>query len=349
MSHLPGTVCTEPTRSAEGEGRSRMMTTMSGGDGFTIHESPGWQIYSEAFDPGFGNSATFEIDRSEDTVQAEPGGGHVTPPRCRPCPLAFIDGRRRAELGLWAENASTGARVPGLAGAYAVGAVVIPPGHQARYAGVRVGRLAIWGDGRDGDIASPTGHRWVSESTTADDPAVLMARLQDRMRLAEGNLALDLARVGWNIVLDGPLNRIRSLHELVTGYVKSHISRILPDAAHAAVPSLPLGARTLLYTAGSDRYTCYLRVGTARAGQSPWTGIARLEFPAVSGITAVTARADQLAFLLPAYAGAPHRDQRAPVNLAPVKNLEGHLSHVLGPVDFATRSARDGLARRRNS
>jgi hypothetical protein len=314
-----------------------------GGDGFTVHESADWQIYSDAYDPGFGSSATFEIDASGTTERAEADDGPVTPGPCGPTPLCFIDGRLRSELGLWAENAATGDRVPGLAGAFAVGAVVMPPGHAARYEGIRIGRLAIWGGGRTGDIVSPNGHRWVSMATTTDDPAHLYTSLLDRMRLAEGTLALEAARAGWIVVLDGPLNRIRSLDQLVAGYVKSHHSKLLPDDAHAAVPRLSVGARTPIYTAGTDRYTCYTRVGDAMRGQSPWSGIARLEFPAVAGIAAVIERADLLTYLLPRYAGAPHRDPRAPVNLTPVKNLESHLSHLLGPIEFATRAARDGL------
>jgi hypothetical protein len=317
------------------------------GGAAVVGEAAGWSVYGDAFDPGFGNSAAFELDESGNTVLAEGRDGHVTPaPPTGAVPLCFIDGRRRVELGLWAEQAGTGRRVAGLAGAYAVGAVTIPPGRPARFAGVRVGRVAIWGGGRSGDIAARHGYHWASASTAAEDPAVILANLQERMRRAEGNLALDAAGCGWNVVLDGPLNRIRSLHQLVTGYVKSHSSRLLPEEAHAAVPGLAVGARTPVYAVGDDRYTCYVRVGEARRAESPWTGIARLQFPAVAGLASVVARADLLAAMLPRYAGARHRDPRAPVNLTPVKNLEEHLSRMLGPIELATRAAREALAPR---
>ena len=87
-------------------------------------------------------------------------------------------------------------------------------------------------------------------STAATDPAELLQTLQDRMRQAEGDLALEAAGLGWHVVLDGPLNRIRSLHRLVTGYVKTHHRLLLPEAEHAAVPSLTLGGRTALYRRG---------------------------------------------------------------------------------------------------
>lgn len=317
----------------------------------TVVEDTGWEITSDGFDPGFGTSAEFEaggLGPDEVAEQVEPGSGPVSPGPCDPIPLCFIDGRRRVELSLWQEH-TNGDRVPGLAGAYAVGAVVIAPGRLARYAGIRVGRLAIWGGGHHRELRTPTGYIWAAESTTVTEHVQLLAHLQERMRQTEGALALDAARLGWNVVLDGPLNRIRSLHELVTGYVKSHVQPLLGPAEHAAVPALPVGSRTRIHTAGTDRYTCYLRVGAPRPGQSRWTGIARLDFPAVAGLTAVADRADQLAFHLPRYAGIAHRDQRAPVNLTPVKNLEGHLSHVLGPVELATRSARDAIARARRN
>lgn len=300
-----------------------------------------WQVYSEDWDPSYGMPATFDFDDSEDVGLAERTDAHVPPGRIAPSPMCFIDGRRRVELQLWAEQRVTGARVPGILGCYAVGAVAVRPGQSAGYEGVRVGRAAIWGGGHRGDYRSPAGHHWVSDSTASEDPTELLARLQDRMRLAEGQLALDAAAQGWTVVLDGPLNRIRSLHHLVTGYVKTHRRQLLPAEQHAAVPSLGVGWRTALYSAGSDRYTCYIRVGEPRPGGSRWTGIARLDFPATAGIEAIVERADQLAATLPLYAGQPHRDPRAPVNLTVVRNLENHLGRQMGAEDFAKRAARD--------
>lgn len=300
-----------------------------------------WRVYTEDWDPSYGTPATFELDSSDSVEQVELGDGFVAPAVLPAEPIAFIDGCRRVELSLWAEEAESGERVPGLAGAYAVGAVTVTPNHAPQYAGIRVGRVAVWGGGRSGDLLSPLGYRWISDSTSSDDPDQLLAHLQDRMRRAEGELALDAASLGWNVVLDGPLNRIRSMHELITGYVKTHRRQLLPAAAHVAVPSLDVGARTRLFSVGTDRYTCYIRVGWPQPGGSPWGGIARLDFPATAGLEAVAARATQLASLLPRFAGAAHRDPRAPVNLTPVKNLETYLTRNLGRVEHATRAARE--------
>ena len=309
-----------------------------------------WRVYAEAWDPSYGAPAAFDLDGTESVERAESGSGHLIGPTvAHPMPLCFVDGRRRVELSLWAEQPGSGERVPGLLGAYAVGAVTITPGQPAAYQGIRVGRLAIWGAGHAGDLAHHNGYGWRSFSSAADEPAKLLQVLQNQMRSAEGALALDAAGVGWNVVLDGPLNFVRRLDDLVTGYVKSHHRRLLPEPAHAAVPGLEVGGRTPIYAIGADRYTCYARVGRPGKGSSPWGGIVRLEFPTSAGLDRVAERASALAALLPAYAGQAHRDPRAPVNLTPVRNLEGHLSHLLGPVDLAVRAAREavvaGLAR----
>lgn len=304
----------------------------------------GWNVYGEGWDPSFGTSADFDIDGSEDVEQAEPGDGPVPRSPTAPVPLAFVDGVRRAELSLWAEHAATGARVPGLVGAYAVGAVTIRPGAPARYAGIRIGRLAIWGGGHSGEVTSRVGYRWASTSITDVEPEKCLAHLQEKMRRAEGKLAVEAADAGWNVVLDGPLNRIWAVPGLVAGYVKSHHRRILPEQVHATVPGLGIGERTRLYRISSTRYTCYFRVGHSAPGASRWSGIARLEFPAEpSGLTDVIDRASLLSSLLPAHAGVLHRDQRAPVNLTPVKSLERRLAASLGNVTAATRAARDAI------
>lgn len=308
-----------------------------------------WEVFTEDWDPGYGNPATFELDGSASFEPAEPGPPVIGPAAVGFVPLCFIDGVRRAELSLWAEQATSGARVPGLAGAYAVGAVTVRPGGRAGYQGIRIGRLAIWGGGRTGDIVGRTGHRWTSESIVGDDPAELLGHLQNRMRLAEGALALDAAAARWTVVLDGPLNRIQSPDATIAGYIKTHHRQIFPDAEHALVPALPIGARTRMYESRNDRYTCYVRIGHPGPGGSPWGGIARLEFPAVGGIEAAIDQAGRLAALLPRYAGVAHRDPRAPVNLTPVKNLERHLTRLLGPVNLATRSARDAVMGRRSA
>lgn len=300
------------------------------------------RVFAEDWDPSYGSPATFDWDDSGSVERVEDGVGHVAGRADARVPLAFVDGVRRAEMRLWAED-GRGARIPGVAGAYAVGAVTVRPGMGADFSGDRVGRLAVWGHGHCGDLVGSHGFRWASESTTAEDPDELLLHLHERMRRAEGTLALAAADAGWHTVLDGPLNRIPGVHGLVTGYVKTHRRQLLPDDEHALVPALAVGERTRLYTNGATHYTCYVRVGSPGPAAWPWSGVARLHFPAVAGFDAVLAEADVLAGTLPAFAGVAHRDPRAPVNLTPVRNLERHLTHALGNAKLARRAARDAI------
>ena len=84
------------------------------------------------------------------------------------------------------------------------------------------------------------------------------------------------------------------------------------------MPALAVGQRTRLYTVGTTATRATSGSATPGPAASPWTGIARLHFPAVAGLDAVVAEADVLAGTLPRYAGVAHRDPRAPVNLTPV-------------------------------
>ena len=222
--------------------------------------APALRVFAEDWDPSYGAPATFDWDDSGSVERVEDGAGHVAGHVDARLPLAFVDGVRRAELRLWAED-GRGVRIPGLAGAYAVGAVTVRPGVGAEFSGERVGRLAVWGRGHHGDLAGSHGFRWASASTTVDEPDELLLQLHERMRRAEGTLALAAADAGWHTVLDGPLNRIPGVHGLVTGYVKTHRRQLLPDDEHARVPTLAVGERTRLYTNGPTHYTCYVRVG----------------------------------------------------------------------------------------
>ena len=133
----------------------------------TEQQQAGWRVFTEDWDPAYGTPATFDWDDSGNVEQAEPAGGHVRGAAVRQVPLAFVDGTRRVELSLWLEHAMTGERIPGLAGAYAIGAVAVRPDRGACFEGVRVGRIAVWGGGHTGDIWSPLCYRWASDSTTA--------------------------------------------------------------------------------------------------------------------------------------------------------------------------------------
>ena len=107
----------------------------------------------------------------------------------------------------------------------------------------------------------------------------------------------------------------------VVGLVKTHHRPLLPPADHARVSELECGERTPVFTLGSDRYSCYVRIAVPGPRSSPWFGIVRIEVPQSFGLKAACLTADEVTCVLPRYAGIPHRDPRAPQNLQPVGAL----------------------------
>jgi len=306
---------------------------------------PTFRVYAEDWAPAYGAAATFELDGTAGAMPAESAAWEMVPPRpSGPVPVAFVDGTRRVEMGLWQLDPATGLQLRGIAGVYAVGATVCRPGVPAAFAGERRARLCIWAGGVTGDLGPVAGYHWVSQSLATADPDAPLMALQNLMRDAEGRLATDLARMGWQVVLDGPLNRIRSLRAMVAGYAKTHHRKLLPDEQHRRVPGLPIGHRSPLWALGDDRFTCYLRVGAPTAVGSPWSGIVRLEFPAFAGLAAACEAAERLSSVLPHYAGRPHLDPRAPQNLQPVRALEQHLGRFLGTARLARQAARAAVS-----
>lgn len=304
-----------------------------------------FDVFAEDWAPTYEPPVSFDMDGTEEAEPAEAGDfAALTPVLVGDAPLAFVDGTRRVELGLWKIDRGTGESVRGIAGAYAVGGVGTGTGRPARVVGLRLGRVCVWGAGLTGDLGPRNGFHWRSQRVTGRDPKDPLDHLQTLMRQAEGAIADELARAGWLVVLDGPLNHIRSIASMIGGYAKTHQRKRLPDDQHIRIPTLGLGQRCPVWAIGTERYTCYARVGHPGPAGSPWGGIIRLEFPASFDLAAAVEAADTLTARLPAFAGVHHRDPRAPQNLTPTRALERVLSQHLGPPKLSTRTARDAVA-----
>ena len=301
------------------------------------------RVFAEDWDPSYGSPATFDWDDSGTVERVEDGAGHVPGRVDARVPLAFVDGVRRAELRLWAEDGH-GVRIPGLAGAYAVGAVTVRPGMGAEFSGERVGRLAVWGRGHHGDLAGSHGFRWASESTTADEPDELLLHLHERMRAGRGRArprrrrrrggtrcSTGRSTASRACTASSPATSRRTAASCCPTTSTPGCPRSPSASARACTPTAPT---TTPATSASARPVRRRRRGPA----SPAS-----HFPSVAGLDAVVAEADVLAGTLPAFAGVAHRDPRAPVNLTPVRNLERHLTHALGNARLARRAARDAL------
>ena len=303
----------------------------------------------EPFDVSHG--AGFRADEEEEhTIECrivEDGGRfRIHRPRGAgpPARLCFVDGVRRTEARLTRTNVQ-GETITGLAGAWGAGAVLIGPDGPAVIRHVDIGRAVIFSGGQQVRLRPhPGGWRWMSLSVDSGEVHAASQHLQRLMRDTEADIADRLVAAGWLVVFDGPLHGIRrSRATPVAGYVKTHHRRTLAIEHWQAVPRLAVGERTSIFAMKGDRYACYIRVGDAGPWAGPWAGIARLEVPASSGSGQAIATVDRAARWLPAFASAPHRDARAPVNLAPVARLEQHLHHLLGDSRLALRAVREAV------
>ncbi len=303
----------------------------------------------EPFDASYG--AGFRADEEDEhTVECrvvEDGGHfriHRPPDGGSPVRLCFVDGVRRTEAHL-TRTKSDGETIAGLVGAWGAGAVLIGPDGPAEIGHVEIGRAVIFPGGQQVRLLPHAGGwRWMSLSVESEEPHAAAQHLQRLMRDTEAAIADRLFEEGLTVVFDGPLHSIRrSRRTPVVGYVKTHHRRTLAVEHWQTVPNLDVGERTSLFAMKGERYACYIRVGDSGPWAGPWAGIARLEVPVSSGSGRAIATVDRAARWLPAFASAPHRDARAPVNLAPVARLEQHLHHLLGDSRLALRAVREAV------
>ena len=303
----------------------------------------------EPFDAAYG--AGFRADEEDEhTVEClvvEDGGHfriHRPPDAGPPARLCFVDGVRRTEAHLTLTNPE-GETITGLAGAWGAGAVLIGSDGPAEIDHVDIGRAVIFSGGHQVRLSPhPGGWRWRSLSVENEELRAAPQHLQRVMRDTESEIADRLFAEGWLVVFDGPLHYLRrSRAAPVVGYVKTHHRRTLAVEHWQTVPSLGVGERTSLFAMKDDRYACYVRVGNPGPWAGPWAGVARLEVPANSGRSQAIATVDRAARWLPTFASSPHRDARAPVNLAPVARLEQHLHHLLGDSRLALRAVREAV------
>lgn len=259
-------------------------------------------------------------------------------------PLAFVDGVRRGEASLYRHDPLSGEIVHGVAGAHARGAVVRNGNGPLLFKDTRVSRLCIWGAGQKPTL-SPTEHgfQWESDSIIETSPKDLLARLHQRMRSSEAELAEAMGKAGYLTVIDGPLPYGRVIDVPILGYIKTHHKAILKAEHHRKVPSLAQGERTSLF-ARKHCFSAYLRLAPRGPFSGPWAGIVRIEIPVGAGIDLAIREANRAAFFLPKFAGVAHKDPRAPQNLQPIGALENHLRHLLGDPRLAARAVRESVA-----
>jgi hypothetical protein len=301
----------------------------------------------DPWDPEYGGSVELEPELGPPAgldlgVEVE-GPWAPIPSRRRedlPC-CAFVDGVRRIDVRLFAEQNGTAA--PGLAGSWAVGCAwsTRPP----RISDVIVGRELVLGGGLLPEpMEVPLGRqrlRFEARSVPGSTPLDPIQGLQNAMRAAEARLAeLTLARGKAELVVsDGPLTYFAAGPAI--GMIKRQ-SRSYLDPGRAEVLSvLDVGERSPIFKLGEqrlERYSWYLRLAHRRPIDGAMASVVRLEVDAQGGLESARELADLTGAVLPAFAPHSGRDPRAPQNLYPISALEMTLRHRLADAALVRRA-----------
>ena len=311
-------------------------------------------LRADPWAPEYGMGFEARLDetpaRADPAVETDDWSSGISPPEPVPCPVWFIDGIRRIELRLVADD--DGRRAPGLFGSWAVGTV--RSDGAATFGEYELGRSIVVGGGlRAEKVEIQSGsHRLVYDpasepSLDADAP---LYGLQKQMQRAESLLAARLAAETDCLVLaDGRLGFLDPTASPVVGVVKRFVRAYLDPEHDALLARLAPGERTplfgLIYEGEPlERYAWYTRLVPSRAVWHDHAGLMRCEVRAGVGLEEARSLADRVSHLLPRFAGRP-TDSRYPQNLAPVGALELWLRHRVGHLGLIRRSLTAWLSR----
>jgi len=304
------------------------------------HERLAVQVADPSYGPGLDptESETAAVNTAVEGVAWRP-----VAPRAAPAgDLLFVDGAQQVEAWLTITAGDDPQAMPGAAFAVAAGAVLAGPGRPASIVALRVRRAVLTVGERRLALPAVGGFSWEPRAGAAREATGIARRVGQLRQELELSLAEELAAEDRLVVLDGRLSFVRDAAGPVVGAIKSHHRMYLPAAEARAVVALSVGERTPLFAIGEDRLSWYQRLpGSGCAG---WAGILRGELARSVGLAEARRLADRAAAELPRFAGRPHRDPRAPQNLAPVAGLEDRLRHRMGDRRLALRAVRRAAA-----
>jgi hypothetical protein len=283
------------------------------------------------------------------TVETAKWSAPVSAPQPQGRPVWFVDGVRRVELRLVAQD--SGRRASGLFGSYAVGSVVCDG--KSTFGEHLVCRSVVLGGGLAAQRVevSAGGHRIAFEPSTDQrhDPNAPLDRLQRLMREAEAALAARTALpLGAVALIDGPLHFYEEPGDSVVGVIKRFVRQYLEPDEEALLGRLGPGERTPVFAvldlAGNPQwFSWYSRIAPIRVPWHDHAGIVRCEVGAAVGPARTIELAGLVTGLLPRFAGRAW-DPRTPQNLAPVGALENWLRHRMGDRRFIRRALTEWLA-----
>jgi hypothetical protein len=302
--------------------------------------------YGMGYDGAGQEEPAAEVDASVETAD----WSRPLPVSLPECPVWFVDGVRRVELRLVAEE--EGKRVVGLFGSYGVGSVMCDG--QAAFGQEQICRSVVLAGGMvPSRVEISVGSQPIAFEPATDqrpDPNAPLDRLQRLMREAEANLAVrTILPVDAVALVDGPLHFYDDPGQSVVGVVKRFVRRYLGPAEESLLGRLGPGERTpvfaLLDPAGSPRwFSWYSRILPTRVPWHDHAGIVRCEVGAKLGADRAVELADITTGALPRFAGRAS-DPRTPQNLTPVAALEDRLRHRMGNSALIRRALLEMMSR----
>ena len=266
----------------------------------------------------------------------------------RPEPLVFVDGVRRIEARVLADDDS-GRQIHGLFGSIAAGCVFASRSN-ALFEDIRVRRYVIIGGS---EISEPVSLRignanLIFEPFHTDDctPSGPVLGLQQLMRQEEASIAEEHSDSAICVFADGPLTYLTTIHQRTVGVIKRLFQPYISASHFGLVRRLEVGERTPLFAIQDgkyDRYSWYLRIADRRAMDHDVAGVLRLEVRTGVGLESAMELANLSAACLPLFAADTTRDPRAPQNLLPVGSLEQELKHRMGDSTAVRRAIENFL------
>ena len=303
-------------------------------------------------DHGAGAEAPFEDTATEvvvdPSVEMQEWDQPITPGPAPPEPVTFVDGVMRVDLRVLARDGDR--RAWGLLGSYAAGGVRCDGAAGFVGGDEPVGRALVLGGRITGPPVDVTAGScrmsFETRSILDDSPHAQRTALQRLMLKAEQRMALKLA-AGGLVLADGPLHLNGGSDAEIVGVVKRMVTAYLEGAPAELITTLVPGQRSPLFALVSsvlDRFAWYQRLVPRDDSWHELSGLVRCEVRMEVGLEAARSIADRVAGLLPAFAGRPGIDPRAPQNLTPVGALEAHLRHRLGHSTVVRRALQAKLA-----
>lgn len=299
--------------------------------------------YSPSIQADAPDSTPAEIRLDVESAEWKP----IQPPLSPPVRFTFIDGVRRVEARIILQN---GKILYGLLGSIAAGAVQTDQKSFRIFDDVLKNKIieryfiTCGGTLFEMPVSVHEGIQFTPISVPDESIQAPLQKLQQLMRDAEGKLISQMASKNPEtvIVADGPLHFPWAKQSQALGYVKSFHEWYLPPPQVEGLATLPVGFRTPLFLIqGSsasfpDRFGWFVRLSAPDAGDSPLSGLARLEVSSEGGLEKAKLLANH-ACDLPRFVSKKYQDPRSPQNLLPIGALEKTLKHFLGDVGLLQR------------